>query len=324
MRPPLCTFAVLLCVSTSAYAHDGNDQGRSRVVEERIGSLDNAGFTVAHSINNHDQVVGSAKNAAGVQVAFLWSRRSGFRTLAEHAAASDINNRGEVVGSTTICFDEDEEICQTSGWVWTARHGLRDLGNFVPFSINDRGDMAGYCAFSHVFDACVMRGGALTVGAADTQLYGINRRGDAVGAEFGTPEALLWRDDGALVDLGTGVARAINNRGAIAGWRFDGVRSTATVWTRRGAASPALSGNSLALSIDTRGDLVGVNEHGAFFWNPKSGVLLNLGSQAANQFTSAEAINDKGRVVGYTNGPGGVQMIIWRVRADMLSTDTRD
>ena len=184
MRTAISALSILFFFYNTAHAQHGQHPAKPpRIVAEAIGSLDNAGYTVARSINNRGQVVGYARNAAGDQVAFIWTRRQGFRQIADHSIAWDINDRGEVVGSTTICFDPDEEECQTTGFIWSRHDGLRDLGSFIPFSINDRGDMAGYCDVSHVFHACVMQSNAVVAGPENVQLYAINNRGDAAGGD---------------------------------------------------------------------------------------------------------------------------------------------
>lgn len=197
MRSTLCAWLALVSLATSSLADESSR--KPTITGERIGSLDNAGNTVPQAIDNRGQVVGGARNAAGIPVAFLWTRRDGFQQLAENAGATDINERGDVTGGRTFCFPvgEDEEHCEVSGFVWTKRDGVRDLANFVPFAINDHGDMAGFCDISGNFCTCVIRDGGLSVGEG-SQLYGINRRGDAVGQSFETGDAILWRSDGSV------------------------------------------------------------------------------------------------------------------------------
>jgi len=209
------------------------------------------------AINDRGDVVGTAVKGSGGFVGFLWTARDGFKEIASNALPSDINERGQVVGSWDSCDPGDEECQQFSGFVWSDGEGFRDLGTFVPFAINNRGDMAGYCDVSHTYYACVMRDAVVTTSDENAQLYGINERGSAVGANFGIPEGLVVQRDGTVLRLGPGtVATDINARGWVFGWDSSS-ELTATVWSRSGAATLPRGRSSQAFGVNAAGLVVG-------------------------------------------------------------------
>ena len=74
---------------------------------EVLGSMSNLQWTIPTAINDHGTLVGYAGHtgtAYGYR-AFLWTRATGFRVIAEDVIARDINNRGDVVGSG-VCLDD--------------------------------------------------------------------------------------------------------------------------------------------------------------------------------------------------------------------------
>jgi probable HAF family extracellular repeat protein len=312
MRSLLCAVAVLLTVTASTYG----GQPETRIVVERIGSWDNAGQTFPIAINNRGQVVGSATNAAGRQGAFVWSRRDGFRIILDNAFATDINDHGDVVGIWIRCAPTPNgQHCDTLGFIWSERERFRDLGQFTPQAVNDRGDMAGQCQSSV---GCVMRDGVLTsipTSGETSLLFGINNRGDAVGyflpAEEDAPTvAVLWRADGSVNLLGPGIAMDINNRGAVAGERFENDSVIATVWTKRHVFTAPIVGGARLDGIDSRGDAVGRYTLGAFVWNFHDDVFVPFGDPS----TVPLDVNDRGVIVSWSNGPTGTEMFLWRAR----------
>ena len=106
-------------------------------------------------------------------------------TSVDTSTANGINNRGDVVGSSTI-------YGQTHAFLWTAADGMRDLG---------------------------------TLGGASSTARSINEARHVVGASDLGPDvrhAFVWTDAGGMVDLGTlggatSEAFAINNLGQVVG-----------------------------------------------------------------------------------------------------------
>jgi probable HAF family extracellular repeat protein len=115
-------------------------------------------------------------------------------------AAIGINNRGEVVGASSL-RDDSTPFNGTDGFLWTRQHGMKDLGTLS-------GDVA-------------------------SAAFAINDAGEIVGISInpaGNPRAVYWHN-GIPVDLNTQVASGsnlyllwtadINNRGEITGWGVD-------------------------------------------------------------------------------------------------------
>jgi probable HAF family extracellular repeat protein len=104
----------------------------------------------------------------------------------------------------------------------------------------------------------------------------------------------------------SGCAMAINSDGLIVGYSGTGTGTTrACVW-RNGIAQDlgSLGGNSLALAVNAKGDVVGffmVGSPRAFLWS--NGTMVDLGT-LAKQETIANDINDSGQIVGYS--------VVWR------------
>ena len=138
----------------------------------------------------------------------------------------------------------------------------------------------------------------------------INNHGDAAGtsgvaAHF--PQPVMWRD-GVATDLSpgnanSGVANAINDRGEVAG--MDG--TAVTVWKDGVAFALGLTGEPQ--DINKSGAVVGYHypcgvyagcAQRAFYY--KDGVVHDLAT-LGNSPTSANGLNDRGVVVGYSTLP---------------------
>lgn len=57
-------------------------------------------------------MVGTARPALGGESAFVWTRTQGFTIIAENAVATDINDRGDVVGWINTCY----YVCPSRGF----------------------------------------------------------------------------------------------------------------------------------------------------------------------------------------------------------------
>src|SRR5215208_6925166 len=111
-------------------------------------------------------------------------------------------------------------------------------------------------------------------GASDSYAYGINDRGQVVGESSG--RAFLWQDGrmislGALGDGNKGSARAINNNGQIVG--------TSTF------SSTSLATHAFVFAVDATGNVIS---------------RTDLGTLPGHIGSIAHAINDMGRVAGYS------------------------
>jgi probable HAF family extracellular repeat protein len=169
--------------------------------------------SVALWMNDKGQAVGASGNCSNTNPppitagphAILWERDGtpiDLGNLGSSAlnAALAINNRGEVVGASSLRGDSTP-FNGTDAFLWTSQHGMKDLGTLsgdvasVASSINDAGEIVG-----------------ISIDPA------------------GNVRAVYWHD-GIPVDLNTQVASGsnlyllwaadINNRGEITGWGVD-------------------------------------------------------------------------------------------------------
>jgi probable HAF family extracellular repeat protein len=257
-------------------------------------------------INDRGQVTGWISPADGSPFhAFVWDRRQGIRdlgTVPGHSSlsAAAINDAGTIVGEAA-----DEETGETLAFVWTPRRGVRTLDT--------------------------------SLGGVGSFATAINRRGQIAGASTTANGAVhaFFRDvDGEVVDLdafsgGRGVsnATAMNDRGQVVVVRVDGGIRDAFVWDAHGGRqllvpTPSASFPS-ASDINNRGEVVGALLEGdlqrAFRWTRGQGIrLLGTLSGADTDFATAQAINDRGTIVGGSQtASGDFHGFVWEPRGGM-------
>lgn len=271
------------------------------------------------AINDAGQVAGYAlKRGTYTSEALLWDA-AGRMTVLGEGKASDINGRGQVVGTSP-----------GPGTPNTATHwsgGTRTLlvlgnplvpgGNTWADAINDAGDVvvtwrpviggSGGRSPGMVF---LHRGGTLREVASGTNAEGtaINQAGWitlTVGSlAHQTLEGFLWRD-GQATSVGGGVtsARDVNAAGDVVGGAYRAYRWTNGVMTFGIPADSAgrIPGMSGAEGINGRGDVVGwFTGRGAFVWRGGALALLDrLLPPGDWLFEVATDVNDRGQVVGY-------------------------
>lgn len=220
----------------------------------------------AMGINDFGDIAGVASQADGTRRAVVWHGNAMTTVLAPLAGdaestAADINNQGEVAGSSGTGFF-------TRPVVW-------------------RGGVGGVLGGS---DPPVFMSGA----------NAINESGDAVGINYsnlgGRP--FQWRG-GVFSELdsanATGPALDINDHGAVVGLRISGGRPMATVWVdgvRRDVSSDPWS---VAAGINNRGQIVGYSGAGPA---TVAGTLWDNGAPTILGGTVANDINEAGRAVG--------------------------
>jgi probable HAF family extracellular repeat protein len=250
-----------------------------------LGALPGVECSEAVSINARGEIAGRSGNGvidplAGVEEirAVLW-KDGEIRDLGtlggNHSLAIGINNRGQVVGVSVNTVPDPFSLLygglpngtQTRGFLWH-KGRMRDLGS---------------------------------LGGPDTQAFGLNERGQAVGISYinstpnpttGLPPAdpFLWTEDRGMIDLGTlggawGGAGALNNRGQVIG-------------NSSLAADP---GACLNPSMPPR--FINPNCH-PFAWSDGALIDLNTGTIGGNPIT-AQAIDDAGEIVGNAAFPNG-------------------
>ena len=185
---------------------------------------------MVQAINDRGEAVGVGEFTPNLRRPFLW--RDGrlidlgqlTPTADGRGEATDINNRGQVVGHSTI--GSKEPPIDDRAFIW--RDGVMT---------------------------------ALDVPGRDSGAAGINDRGQIVGTyDIGTePHAFLWRQ-GAVTDLGPGFVWDIDNLGRVAGARLDGQgHAIPCVWYRGRATDLSLgsSAQAQARAINNRGELGG-------------------------------------------------------------------
>jgi probable HAF family extracellular repeat protein len=237
-----------------------------------LGSLAGpTGFSSGSAINSRGEIVGYSSTVEGEYHAFLWRGRRmiDLGTLGgTFAMATAINDRGEIVGYSSTVEGEYH------AFLWRGRRMI-DLGTAEGWffgqasGINNRGLIVGDSGGPVVW----RRGGPtllpLIPGRIRGAATGVNDRGDIVGYQgFATGHAIqratIWRH-GVPTELGfedgVSVARDINNKGQIVGWKesVPWVSWGAFLWQRgRVTDLPSLTGVAgSAYAINDRGEIVG-------------------------------------------------------------------
>jgi len=215
--------------SSSARAHHGFVYANGTFTP--LNAPGNLRLDWAYGINNRGQVVGTCSDSQGAHGCLF---NNGTVTLFDvpdsvDTSAQGLNNRGQIVGSY---FD---------GNTW---HGyIYDNGAFTsldvpfpdalpgstwPWGINDRGLVVGiYVDFNWTHHGFLYNGGAFTPldvpGTTAADVYGINKRGQIVGAAYASGKAYGFLDDNGVFTfldapgaIGT-YAQGLNNHGQIVG-----------------------------------------------------------------------------------------------------------
>jgi probable HAF family extracellular repeat protein len=234
------------------------------------------GFTGdVRSVNDKGHIVGTRVFSGAVRHPFLW-RNGSLTDLGQleptwdgSGMATDINNRGEIVGVSTTGFKPP--LAYDRAFIW------RD-GAMSP----------------------------LTAPETDSTANAINDGGMIVGnfTVAGVSHAFLW-ENGVLIDLGAGYATDINDRGQIAG----GNDSGPWIWHHGRfthlPTGPAQSARILAINnmgwavgtghIERENDLP---EQRAYLW--RHGRIVDLGKIGVGA-TYPVDINAWGQILGVTN-----------------------
>jgi probable HAF family extracellular repeat protein len=256
--------------------------GRDRSFVWRSGHLTDLSPMVATDINDHGQVVGRITRRNGTFEAVRWERG---RIVALGTLPGD-------TGSSAVAINEQGQIVGTSWGALTAVRGRERVFVWEDGSMSDLGSLIRNAARETV------------------DVLGINERGDVAGDQvvsYNTRHCFLWRD-GTMADLGTLGGRFCkvtgwNDRGQVVGWSRlkagpEAQPASAVFVSADGRLTPVARGIGILTSINNRGQIAldtAVWEGGTITALPRIGAGSIL----------AEAINDRGQIVGGTLAPDG-------------------
>jgi probable HAF family extracellular repeat protein len=218
-------------VRSSAAGHHRGDVRNPAAASGRYEAVSLGFGGEARAVNSHGQIVGEGWLSADAKGShgFLWSRGklTDLGVLeagdGEYGRATDVNDRGEVVGFSV--FRVDPEQSAQHAFLW--RNGvLTDIDQV----------------------------------SLDSMAAAINNRGQVVGTRYTADGAyaFLWQA-GVMTNLGTGYAWDINDRGQVVGQNNLGATG-ATMWYRGRAydlGAPAGLDDWRPTAINERGWIAG-------------------------------------------------------------------
>ena len=251
-------------------------------------------YSQAQDINNLGQVVGSTKVADGSYTTFRWSESGGMIDLGTFGGRYGNCARG-INGSGQVVGESTKADGKSHAFIYDD-NGMRDINDLLP-------------------------GGS---GWILTKAYDINDAGQVVGEGIisGATHAFLWSESEGVTDLGTlsgysdSTARGINNSGQVVGW--SGTKGGPPIWQlshaflwseSEGMTSLGdLGGDwSQAHAINNPAQVVGQSKNTdedchAFLWSAGGG-MTDLGPSGG--WSYAYDINSSAQIVGSMKPAGG-------------------
>lgn len=287
-------------------------------------------WSMAHSITNQGQIVGTAQTSRKQWHAFSWMVGTGMTDIGTLGGNSSdalaANSSGQVVG-----FSETRNG-QQHAFLW-AGGGLTDLGtlggrNSFAVAINDGGRAVGIAqnragqerAFSWTTAEGMVDLG--TLGGSTSAAVGVNKDGAIVGNSLTITKqahAFYWRPGASMVDIGTlggklTAAAGLNDAGKVVGSTTNAAgQPRAFSWQAGGIITDlgTLGGKgSSAVAINQQGDVVGTAQTAsgawrAVLWSASLG-MVDLNSKLQNPppgllLSAALAVGDNGAIVALSN-----------------------
>jgi probable HAF family extracellular repeat protein len=236
-----------------------------------------------NAISDTGQVVGMY--GVGYPRAFSWTAATGIVDIGTlggpNANATDVNDRGEVVGWA------DTRPGETGAFIWTLDGGMLDLGS-----------LGGPGTF----------GGPLAAAAA------INNAGQIVGqsrAASGGMHAFSWTKTGGMVDIAPfASATAVSETGQVIGYLGTGAFS----WTAGDGLRTVGVRDTRPSAVSDTGVVVGMtpSDYGwdAFAWT-RDGGMTTLADLPGGTFAGAMAVDSHGHIYGFGWLPGEQHALMW-------------
>jgi probable HAF family extracellular repeat protein len=288
----------------------------------------------ARGINDRGQVVGESLPPSGPIHAFLWQNGRMFDLGVlpgdNSSAALDINNRGQVVGAGALDDNEPHALLWDRGTIINLG-ALLDDGFSMANAINNRGQIVGSANSPTGGGAVLWEKGVATFLDGLDWANDINDRSVVAGTSFdpatNLPQAMIWRD-GETLPLGVlpgdefSEAHAVNNRNQVVGvsGHIAQGRNRAFLWedgVMRERRPQDGDAHARAHDINERAQVAGVGISATTFANRATlfyrGEAVRLPMLPNQQPSStAEAINNRGQIVGVTSvDPLGARAVIW-------------
>jgi probable HAF family extracellular repeat protein len=295
------------------------------------------GSVVTIRINDAGQIAAEfmPTSSGAVLRAFVWDRGRAtmLGTLGGRSTrVAAIDQRGRIIGMSQT------ERGSYEAFLWQAGK-LTSLGrlggvSWVPVAINGRGQIVGYSNGLARRRVVLWQNGRLADlgsfgGVPDGSDLEIDDAGRIVGSRTtatGARRAVLWQH-GKLTELGLpddtwSVPVGIDAAGRVAGYgTVPGGETHAWIWNRGKLTDlGALERVSAATAVNAKGDVAGYSqtnddaEH-AVVW--QAGRIVDLGTLRADLFSQAQALNNRGQIVGVSSASrfGTAHPVLWTLRA---------
>ena len=299
-----------------------------------LGTLPGYPFSNAVGINASGQVAGNC-NGLGNRP-FLWSNGTMTGLGAVYTGycwtASGLNDSGQVVGTTSIPSSNPSlywrHACLYSNGTTTDLGALHVACNSGARGINNFGQVVGwsdigYPMSEHAFlysNGKMTSLGALPGSNSTSYATGINNFGQVVGwnLSFSAGIQAFLYNNGKMTGMATlagfsyNQAWSLNDSGQVVGLCQNSSPSTAHafLWsngTMTGLGTLPGRSSSIAAAINASGQVVGTSDNSAFLYSGGTMTALNslIDLNSGWTLTNANAINDRGQIVGNGTNPAG-------------------